>query len=51
MNYRLLKKKLNLPADFAPPTHLIYDDLAATAISRSDLEEDVRGINASLDLM
>jgi RimJ/RimL family protein N-acetyltransferase len=51
MNYRLLKKKLNLPAGFAPPAHLIYDDLVATAISRSDLEDDVRGINASLDLI
>jgi hypothetical protein len=51
VNYHLLKKKLALPADFAPPARLIYDDLVATAITRADLDDDVRGINASLDLI
>jgi hypothetical protein len=51
VNYRLLKKKLDLPADFKPPTRLIYDDLVATAITRADLEDDVQGINVSLDLI
>lgn len=51
MNYRILKKKLDLPADFAPPAQLIHDDLVATAITRADLEDDVQGINASIDLI
>jgi hypothetical protein len=51
MDYRLLKEKLDLPAKFTPPTRLIYDDLVATAITRDDLDDDVRGINASLDLI
>jgi len=51
MNYRLLKKKLSVPADFVPPTQLAYDDLVGTAITRSDLDDDVRGINASLELI
>jgi GNAT acetyltransferase-like protein len=51
MNYQLLKKKLSVPADFVPPTQLAYDDLVGTAITRSDLDDDVRGINASLELI
>ncbi len=51
MNYRLMKKKLDLPADFAPPTRMFYDGLEAAAITRTDLDDDVRGINASLDLI
>jgi hypothetical protein len=51
MNYRVLTKKLNLPTGLSPPTKLIYDDVVAAAITRSDLEDDVRGINASLDLI
>jgi hypothetical protein len=51
MNYHLLTKKLNLPTDFSPPTKLNYEDVVAVAIARSDLADDVRGINASLDLI
>jgi hypothetical protein len=51
MDFRLLVKKLDVPGDFAPPTQLIYEDLVATAITRADLEEDVQGINASIDLI
>jgi len=44
-------KKLVLPAGFVPPRVLRYDDIVASAISRDDAAEDVRGINASLDLI
>jgi hypothetical protein len=51
MNYRVLTKKLTLPTDFSSPKKLVYEDVVAVAITRSDLEDDVRGINASLDLI
>ena len=44
-------KRLQLPDGFTPPRELSYEDLRARAISRVDLAEDVRGINASLDLI
>ncbi len=51
MRYANFIKKLGLPPGFTAPTRLTYEDLVATAISRSDLREDVRGINASIDLI
>jgi hypothetical protein len=48
MDYRLLEKRLDMPAGFAPPRRLVHEDIVATAITRADLEDDVRGINASL---
>ena len=44
-------KKLVTPAGFAPPRELRYDDVIAHGITRDDVAEDVRGINASLDLI
>jgi RimJ/RimL family protein N-acetyltransferase len=44
-------KKLALPTSFVPPRELRYDDVSARAITRDDVAEDVRGINASLDLI
>ena len=51
MDYTRLTKKLTLPVGAAAPRRLVYNDLVATAISRSDLADDVRGINASLALI
>jgi hypothetical protein len=51
MDYARLTKKLTLPVGSAAPRRLGYDDLVATAISRHDLADDVRGINMSLDLI
>jgi hypothetical protein len=51
MDYATLIKKLDLPAGFAAPTRLAHDDIVATAIARSHLEDDVRGINASIELI
>ena len=44
-------KKLILPDGFDPPRRLSYEDVVATVLGRADLDDDVRGINASLDLI
>ena len=51
MDYAGLIKKLELPAGFAAPTRLTFEDLDARALSRHDLDDDVRGINASVSLI
>ena len=51
MNYHGLVKSLDLPAGWKPPTELEYDDIRAPAISRAHLQDDVRGINASIGLI
>jgi hypothetical protein len=50
-DYDAFTKKLALPRDFEPPRELRFDDITARAITRDDVSEDVRGINASLDLI
>jgi hypothetical protein len=49
MEYREYVRKL--PQDHPVPETLTYEDVVARAISRADLKEDVRGINASLDII
>jgi hypothetical protein len=44
-------KKLVAPPGFEVPTRLRFEHLEARAITRADLTEDVRGINASLELI
>jgi hypothetical protein len=51
MDYQGLVKSLDLPAGYTPPAELADDDIRARAISRADLDEDVRGINASLEII
>jgi hypothetical protein len=51
MDYGQFVKKLEIPSGVAVPTRLTYEDLVARAISRADLSEDVRGINASLEII
>ena len=51
MDYARLTKKLTLPDGAVAPRQLVYKDLVATALSRSDLADDVRGINTSLALI
>lgn len=46
-----LVKQIGLPAGFSAPIELAYAGLRAHAIGRTDLEDDVAGINASLDLI
>jgi RimJ/RimL family protein N-acetyltransferase len=50
-DYGAFIKKLDLPPDFRPPARLAYEDIVAQALTRDHLEDDVRGINASLDLI
>lgn len=51
MDYRGLVKRLDLPTGWAAPTELTYDDVRASALTRDHLHDDVRGINASIDLI
>lgn len=51
MDLSQLVKKLPLPAEFTAPATLVHEDIEARAISRADLRDDVRGINASLELI
>lgn len=51
MDYTGLIKSFELPPGYTPPRRLIHDDIRASAISRADLEEDVRGINSSIELI
>jgi RimJ/RimL family protein N-acetyltransferase len=51
VEYRQFIRKLDLPSGFTAPSHLVYEDLRANAITRADLREDVRGINASIELI
>lgn len=51
MDYASLIKKLRLPLGYAAPTRLSYEDLVARALTRADLHDDVRGINASIALI
>jgi hypothetical protein len=51
IDYTQFVKKLQLPPGAAAPTELAYEDLVARAITRTDLHDDVRGINASIRLI
>ncbi len=51
MNYKGLIRSLELPSGYTPPRELRYEDITARAISRADLVADVKGINASLDII
>jgi uncharacterized protein YndB with AHSA1/START domain len=46
-----LVKRIRLPEGFAPPTELSFGSVRAYAITREDLDDDVAGINGSLDLI
>ena len=50
-DYTGFTKKLAFPDGFAPPHELRFDDVTASAITRHDVAEDVRGINVSLDVI
>jgi hypothetical protein len=51
MDYKHFIKSLELPAGYAAPTTLTYEDITARAISRADLVADVEGINSSIDII
>lgn len=51
MEYREYIRRLDVSAASPVPETLTYEDIVVRAISRADLREDVRGINASLDII
>ena len=51
MDYTGLVKSLAVPEGWSPPTELRHEDIRAFALTREHLSDDVRGINASLDLI
>ena len=51
VDYSGLIKNLETPAGYRAPTELNYDDIRARGLSRADLQADVRGINASIELI
>lgn len=51
MDYRRFIKRLELPAGVTPPRVLRHGDIVASAITRSHLQDDVAGINASIELI
>jgi len=51
MDYAGFTRKFELPAGYAAPVELVYENLVARALTRADLAEDVRGINASIALI
>src|SRR5215216_3085316 len=51
MDYTKFIRSLELPVGYVAPPELRYDDVTARAISRVDVAADVKGINASIDLI
>jgi hypothetical protein len=51
VHYEQFTKELATPAGFTVPERPSYEHLTARAITRADLADDVRGINASLELI
>lgn len=51
MDWSGLVKQLEVPDGFAVPEELVHGSLRATVLGRDDLDDDVRGINSSLDLI
>jgi hypothetical protein len=51
VDYADFIRKLQLPTGFTVPTELAYEDLVARTITRDHLRDDVRGINASIELI
>ena len=44
-------RKLEVPLGFEAPPELSYEDIRATVLSRDDLDDDVAGINSSVELI
>lgn len=51
MELSAFTRNLVVPDGFEMPTTLAYDDIRAHVLGRDDLDDDVRGINGSLDLI
>jgi hypothetical protein len=44
-------KKLDLPDNYQPPTLLEHEDITARPLTRNDLEDDLRAVNSSLEII
>jgi hypothetical protein len=51
MDLSLFIRKLVLPPGFAMPARLEHADLVAEALTRADLDDDLRAVNASVELI
>jgi RimJ/RimL family protein N-acetyltransferase len=51
VEYANFVRKLRLPPGRAAPRRLVYDDIEARVLTRDDLEDDVAGINTSVELI
>lgn len=51
MRWSELTRKLVLPEGFIAPRRLAHEDVVATVLCRGDLDDDVSGINSSLELI
>lgn len=51
MDYSGFIKSLPIPSGYRAPAELTADGLYARALSRADLEDDVRGINSGIELI
>jgi hypothetical protein len=51
MDYQQLIKRLTLPTGASAPAELEHEGVRAVALTRDRLDDDVAGINASLDLI
>jgi hypothetical protein len=51
MDYQGLVKTLQVPSGWTAPLRLSYGDIRISALAREHLRDDVRGINASLELI
>jgi GNAT acetyltransferase-like protein len=51
VNYADLIRKLVVPAGFDAPRRLTYEKVVAEALERSHLDDDVAGINQSIELI
>lgn len=51
MDYARFEKKLQLPLGITAPRELRYEDVVASALTRAHLQDDVVGINASVELI
>jgi hypothetical protein len=44
-------RKLIVPPGFEPPRRLTHADIVATVLGREDLDDDIEGINSSIELI
>lgn len=51
MTYAGLVKQLRIPPGWTAPSVLTFEDIRAEALTRDHVADDVRGINASIDLI